>query len=76
MQIRMLGIHDVLKKLGKSRSSLYAMLDCRSRYFDAEMPRPIRIGTRSVRWFEDELETYLASRPRVGRQPILRGDGK
>ncbi len=76
MQIRMLDIHSVLEKIGKSRSSLYAMLDCRSRYFDADLPRPIRIGARSVRWFEDELEAYLASRPRGVRQLGAREDRK
>lgn len=66
MQRRMVDIEGVVEKLCKSRSSVYDMLNPRSKYFDREFPAPIRLGKRSVRWFEDELDAYLASCPRSG----------
>lgn len=70
MQHRMVSLESVLEKLSKSRSSVYDMLNPRSKYFDNEFPKPVRLGQRSVRWFEDELDVYLASRPRAGHESI------
>ncbi|MGJ7570925.1 helix-turn-helix transcriptional regulator [Variovorax sp. RB2P76] len=70
MQHRMVSLEGVLDKLSKSRSSVYDMLNPRSKYFDNEFPKPVRLGQRSVRWFEDELDVYLASRPRAGQKHI------
>lgn len=66
----MVDIKGVRKKILKSRSSVYDMLNPRSKYFDKEFPKPVKLGKRSVRWFEDELDAYLASRPRSGCEPV------
>ena len=29
-------------------------------------PRPLRIGARAVGWLEDDIDGYLATRPRGG----------
>lgn len=65
MQRRMVDIKHVYEKLSISRSSVYEMMDKDGKYFDEEFPRPIQLGKRSVRWFEDELEAYLENRPRT-----------
>lgn len=70
MQHRMVSLEGVLEKLSRSRSSVYEMLNPRSKYFDSEFPKPVRLGQRSVRWFEGELDVYLASRPRSGHEFI------
>ncbi|PIF73738.1 AlpA family transcriptional regulator [Variovorax sp. 54] len=76
MQHRMVSLAGVLEKLSKSRSSVYDMLNPRSKYFDKEFPQPVRLGQRSVRWFEDELDGYLTSRPRSRHELIKQGSAK
>ena len=46
-----------------SRSSLYQAMA------ENDFPRPIRVGKRSVRWFEDEILAWLESRERGGSPP-------
>lgn len=65
MSRHMLDIKKVMEKLCTSRTSIYEMLNPRSKYYDQEMPAPIRLGKRQSRWFEDELDAYLESRPRT-----------
>jgi prophage regulatory protein len=48
----------VCKKTGKSRPQIWR--DVR----DQKFPAPIELGPNSVGWFEDEVDTWLASRPR------------
>ena len=43
-----------------SRSAVYALMA------ESRFPKPIRIGTRAVRWVEQEVLDFLASRPRAG----------
>ncbi len=76
MQRRMVSIEGVKNKIDKSRSSVYDMLNPRSKYFCADFPKPIRIGKRSVRWFEDELDQYLASCPRVVSESVEQEDAQ
>jgi prophage regulatory protein len=47
---------------GLSRSSLYAKLDSKSRYFDPDFPPPLRLGKRAVGWRESEIFTWMDSR--------------
>ena len=49
-----------------SRSAIYRMM--RKNAF----PLPIRVGERSVRWHRQEIETWIASRPRAtGECPVV-----
>jgi prophage regulatory protein len=64
MQNRMVDIKYVCNKFSISRSSLYEMLNVGGRYFDNQFPRPVQLGKRSIRWFENELDEYLENRPR------------
>lgn len=60
----LLRLDDVLGLLTVSRSTLYAMLDPAGPYHDRELPRPIKIGSRSVAWYEHEIHNYIRTRPR------------
>ena len=46
------------RKTGKSRVQLWR--DVRAKRF----PAPLELGANSVGWFEDEIDEWLASRPR------------
>ena len=58
---RVLRRREVEKKIGHGHSWLYAEMRA------GRFPAPIEIGTRSVGWFEHEVDAWLASRPRRRR---------
>ena len=53
---------QVLKKVGFSRQTLYR------RIAEGSFPRPVRIGRQAVGWLKTEVEEWIASRPRAGRE--------
>ena len=60
MATRLLTLRDVTAMTALSRSAVYALM-AKSRF-----PKPIRLGTRAVRWVEQEVLDFIASRPRAG----------
>ncbi|WP_432372929.1 helix-turn-helix transcriptional regulator [Pantoea allii] len=48
--------------LGISRSSIYEKLNPKSRYYDADFPKPIRLGAASVGWCSTSVDEWIASR--------------
>ena len=52
------GYRAVEKKVGKSRQQIWR--DIRAETF----PAPIELGPNSVGWYADEIDEWLASRPR------------
>ena len=66
---RLLTLRDVTAPTALSRSAVYALM-AESRFL-----KPIRIGSRAVRWVELEVLDFIASRPRAGseRPPSSRG---
>ncbi len=57
---QLLDLHQVKQLLQMSRSSIYAAIA------DGDFPKPIRVGRRAVRWFANEIYTWVESRPRGG----------
>ena len=57
---RLLTLRDVTAATALSRSAVYAMMA------ESRFPKPIRIGNRDVRWVEQEVRDFIASRPRGG----------
>ena len=47
-----------------STASLYRLMA------QGHFPRPIRVGGRAVRWREDDIAAYLASRPAAGARLV------
>ena len=60
MATRLLTLRDVTGMTALSRSAIYALMA------ESRFPKPIRIGTRAVRWVEQEVLDFIASRPRAG----------
>jgi prophage regulatory protein len=52
------GWNRASSKVGRSRTSLWR--DVRAQLF----PAPITLGPNSVAWFEDEIDAWIAARPR------------
>ena len=66
---RLLTLRDVTAATALSRSAVYALMA------ESRFPKPIRIGTRAVRWFEREVLDFIASRPRAGSDRPPRNQG-
>lgn len=55
-----LRLPEVMKRTGLGRTSVLTMAK------SGEMPAPVALGgRRAVGWFEHEIQTWLANRPRV-----------
>ena len=48
-----------------SRAALYAKLSPNDASFDPSFPVPIRISACSIRWIEEEIDSWIESRPRA-----------
>ena len=55
-------LRDVTEATALSRSVIYDLMA------ESRFPKPIRVGDRAVRWIEDEVIEYIASRPRAGSE--------
>ena len=60
--LRILRMTELTALLGISRSSIYEKLNPKSRYYDADFPKPIRLGAASVGWRSTSVDEWLASR--------------
>ena len=58
---RLLTLRDVTAATALSRSAVYRA-DGR-----VPLPKPTRVGTRTVRWVEQEVLDFIASRPELAR---------
>ena len=56
---RLLKRQEVEARCGLARTSIYRMMSA------GTFPRPLRVGTRAVRWSEAEIEHWLSKRPRA-----------
>ena len=59
---RLLTLRAVTQATALSRSAIYALMA------ESRFPKPIRIGNRAVRWVEQEVLDFIASRPRAGTE--------
>ena len=57
---QLLTLREVMRMTALSRSAVYVLMDTE------QFPQPIRIGRRAVRWVEQEVLDFIASRPRGG----------
>ena len=62
MTTRLLTLRDVTAMTALSRSAVYALMA------ESRFPKPIRVGARAVRWVEQEVADFIASRPRAGSE--------
>ena len=60
--LRILRMPELTMILGISRSSIYEKLNPKSRYYDVDFPRPVRLGAASVGWQSTAVEAWITSR--------------
>lgn len=59
---RLLRRTQVEQIIGLSRSTIYARLDSKSRHYDPDFPKPIKLGATSIAFIESEVQGYIAQR--------------
>ena len=59
---RLLTLRDVTEVTAVSRSAVYALRG------ESRFPKPVRIGSRAVRWVEQAVLDFIATRPRAGSE--------
>ena len=55
----------VMDRVGYSRVQLWR----KSRDPKDDFPLPVQLGGNAIGWFEDEIEAWLATRPRLSPAP-------
>ena len=58
------GYKQLVKKVGKSRYQIWKDIHA------GTFPAPIELGPNSIGWYEDEVDAWLASRPRRTYGPV------
>lgn len=59
---KLLRVTDLVARLKIGRSTIYAKITPKSKYFDDAFPLPVKVGASSVRWHESAIEEWVRSR--------------
>lgn len=59
--VQMLRLHELIKLIGLSRSSIYDRLNRRSKRYDPDFPQPVKLNNAS-RWSLSEVEAWIESK--------------
>ena len=51
---KLLKLQQVIERVAQSKSTIYRGMDA------GLFPRPIKLGSRMVRWVSDDIDAYLA----------------
>jgi len=64
---KMLRMKQLIEQTGLSRSTLYDMMDVRSKRYDPSFPRAIKLTEATVCWLESEVNAWIDSKIKQGR---------
>lgn len=59
---QILRITDLIKLIGVSRSMIYLYLNKKSKYYNPDFPRPIRLSARAIGWKFEDVELFINTR--------------
>ena len=71
--IQMLRLTELIKLIGLSRSSIYDRLNRRSKRYDPNFPRPLKLNNAS-RWLLSEVEAWIEAKFQHAIKGILRAN--
>lgn len=63
---RAIGLREVTLRVGRSRASIYEVLNKKSPRYDATFPLPFKLGRRTL-FVEAEIEQWLQGRIAASR---------
>lgn len=61
-QYRILNINAVIELTALSRSTIYELINPKSKYYDVSFPKPIRLTEVRVGWVSQEIYDWLESK--------------
>ena len=64
---KMLRMKQLIEQTGLSRSTLYEMMDVKSKRYDPTFPRGIKLTEATVCWLESEVNTWIDSKIKQSR---------
>jgi prophage regulatory protein len=59
--VQMLKLPQLIKLIGLSRSSVYDRLNPRSKRYDPDFPKPVKLN-RASRWLLSEVEEWIRNK--------------
>jgi prophage regulatory protein len=65
---QMLNIKKVIERTGLGRSTIYAMQDPKSEYYDDSFPKKVPLTIGRVAWVDIEIDAWIASKIQQSRQ--------
>lgn len=60
---------DVERLTRLGRNAIYERLNPKSPRYDQDFPKPVNVGSTSVRWVASEVQTYIARKIEQSRNP-------
>jgi prophage regulatory protein len=54
---KLLKLEQVIERVAQSKSTIYRGMS------NGSFPRPVKLGSRMVRWLSDDIEAYLSHLP-------------
>ena len=64
---KMLRMKQVVEYTGLSRSTIYDMMDVKSKRHDSTFPRSVQLTQATVCWLESEINDWLESKIKQSR---------
>jgi prophage regulatory protein len=64
---KMLRMKQLIEQTGLSRSTLYEMMDVKSKRYDPTFPRGIKLTEATVCWLESEVNAWIDSKIKQNR---------
>lgn len=64
---KMLRMKQLIEQTGLSRSTLYDMMDVKSKRYDPTFPRAIKLTEATVCWLESEVNAWIESKIKQSR---------
>lgn len=64
---KMLRMKQLIEQTGLSRSTLYDMMDVKSKRYDPTFPRAIKLTEATVCWLESEVNAWIDSKVKQSR---------
>lgn len=58
-QLTLLNIRQVTERISLSKSTIYRRLDHKDKLYDPTFPRPLKMGEITVRWLENDINTWI-----------------
>ena len=59
---RLIRLREVREMTGLSRSTIYELMNSKSRYYDATFPQQVHLTANTATWVLHEIENWIASR--------------